>query len=65
MPDWANKTIKYNPDERSLKVPFSFFFDLECVLKKLQSIQNNQEKFYTEKKVDIAFWLSIIYKLFI
>ena len=34
MPDWANKTIKYNPGERSLKVPFSFFFDLECVLKK-------------------------------
>ena len=34
MPDWANKTIKYNPGEISLKVPFSFFFDLECVLKK-------------------------------
>ena len=25
MPDWANKTIKYNPREKSLKVPFHFF----------------------------------------
>ena len=50
MPDWANKTIKYNPGEKSLKVPFSFFLDLECILKKLQSNQNNPEKSYTEKK---------------
>ena len=50
MPDWANKTIKYNPGEKSLKAPFSFFLDLECILKKLQSSQNNLEKSYTEKK---------------
>ena len=50
MPDWANKTIKYNLGEKSLKAPFSFFLDLECILKKLQSIQNNPEKSYTEKK---------------
>ena len=50
MPDWANKTIKYNPGEKSLKAPFSFFLDLECILKKLQSSQNNPEKSYTEKK---------------
>ena len=31
MPDWANKTIKYNPGEKSLKAPFSFFLDLECI----------------------------------
>ena len=47
MPDWANKTIKYNPGEKSLKAPFSFFLDLECILKKLQSSQNNLEKSYT------------------
>ena len=51
MPDWANKTIKYNPGEKSLKVPFSFFLDLECILKKLQSSQNNPEKSYTKKKL--------------
>ena len=58
MPDWANKTIKYNPGEKSLKAPFSFylfiFFDVECILKKLQSIQNNPEKSYTEKKLDMS-----------
>ena len=53
MPDWANKTIKYNPGEKSLKAPFSFFLDLECILKKLQSSQNNPEKSYTEKKLDM------------
>ena len=37
MPDWVNKTIKYNPGKKSLKTPFSFFLDLECILKKLQS----------------------------
>ena len=37
MPDWANKTIKYNPGEKQLKASFSFFLDLECILKKLQS----------------------------
>ena len=41
--DWANKTIKYNPAEKSLKMPFTIYFDLECILKKLQSIQNDPE----------------------
>ena len=50
MPEWSNKILKHNPGEKSLKAPFSFFLDLECILKKLQSIQNNPEKSYTEKK---------------
>ena len=50
MTDWVNKTIKYSPGEKSLKTPFSFFLDLECILKKLQSSQSNPEKSYTEKK---------------
>ena len=33
-----------------LKKPFAIYLDLECILKKLQSIQNNPEKSYTEKK---------------
>ena len=52
-PDWVNKTIKYNPGEKSLKAPFSFLLDLECLLKKEQSCQNNPEKSYTEKKLDM------------
>ena len=54
MPDWANKTIKYNPGEKSLKAPFSFFLDLECILKKLQSNQNNQKNFMQKKKLDMS-----------
>ena len=44
MPDWVNKFIKHNPGEKSLKAPLSLFLHLECILKKLQSIQNNSEK---------------------
>ena len=54
MPGWTNKTIKYNPGEKSLKAPFSFFLDLECILKKLQSSQNNPEKSYIKKKLHMS-----------
>ena len=50
MPKWVEKILKYNPGEKSLKAPFTIYLDLECTLKKLQSIQNNPEKSYTEKK---------------
>ena len=33
-----------------LKKPFAIYLDLECILKKLQSIQNNPETSYAEKK---------------
>ena len=33
-----------------LKKSFAIYLDLECILKKLQSIQNNPGKSYTEKK---------------
>ena len=45
------KILKYNPGEKSLKVPFAIYLDLECLLKKEQSYENNNfEKSYTEKK---------------
>ena len=50
MPSWAEKTLKYNPGEKSLKVPYAIYIDLEFILKKVQSSQNNPEKSYTEKK---------------
>ena len=49
MPDQVNKTLKYNPGEKSLKTPYTFYLDFECILKKVQSCQNNPEKSYTEK----------------
>ena len=62
MPDWVNKILKHNLGEKSLKKSFTIYLDLECTLKKIQSIQNNPEKCYTEKK---AFWLVNVYKMFI
>ena len=50
MPKWVEKILKYNPGEKSLKAPFAIYLDLECLLKKEQSCQNNPKKSYTEKK---------------
>ena len=51
MPKWVEKILKYNPGEKSLKAPFAIYLDLECLLKKEQSHQNNNlEESYTKKK---------------
>ena len=50
MPIWAEKTLKYNPGEISLKGPYAIYIDLESIFKKVQSCQNNLEKSYTEKR---------------
>ena len=50
MPSWAEKTLKYNPGEKTLKASFAIHLDLKCILKKVQSSQNNPEKSYAEKK---------------
>ena len=51
MPKWVEKILKYNPGEKSLKAPFAIYLDLECLLKKKQSHQNNNlEESYTQKK---------------
>ena len=50
MPKQVEKILKYNPGENSIKALFTIYLDLECLLKKEQSCQNNPEKSYTEKK---------------
>ena len=50
MPSEINNTIKYNHGEKSLKVPFTIYADLECLLIKQQSCRNNPNDSYTEKK---------------
>ena len=50
MPEENNKILKYNPGEKSLKVPFINYVDLECWLQKIDTCQNNPEKSYTKKK---------------
>ena len=50
MPDEDNKILKYISGEKSLKVPFIVYADLECLLKKINTCQNNPANSYTEKK---------------
>ena len=50
MPTQGNNTIKYNHGEKSLKVSFTIYADLECLLIKQQSCQNNPNESYTERK---------------
>ena len=50
MPNEDNKILKDNPGEKSLKAPFIIYADLECLLQKINTCQNNPEKSYTEKK---------------
>ena len=50
MPNEDNKILKYNHGEKSLKVLFMIYADLEFLLDKTHSCQNNPEKSYTEKK---------------
>ena len=50
MPDEDNKILKYVSREKPLKVPFIIYADLECLLKKINTCQNNPEKSYAEKK---------------
>ena len=50
MPDEDNKILKDIPGKKSLKVPFTIYADLECLLQKINTCSNNPEKSYTEKK---------------
>ena len=51
MPKRVGKILKYNPGEKSLKAPIAIYLDLECLLKKEQSRENNNlKKSYKMKK---------------
>ena len=50
MSKWVERILKYNPGGKSLRAPFAIYLDLECLLKKEQSCENNPEISYTEKK---------------
>ena len=39
-----NKILKYNQGEKSMKVPFIIYADLECLLEKMKTCHNNPEK---------------------
>ena len=41
MPTKDNNTIKYNQGVKSAKLPFVYYTDLECLLEKISTCQNN------------------------
>ena len=45
----GSKIIKYNHGEKSMKASFTIYADLERLLEKMRSCQNNPEKSSTEK----------------
>ena len=44
MPTKDNSIIKYNQGEKSIKLPFVVYADLECLLEKMSTCQNNPNK---------------------
>ena len=49
MPSRNNNIIKYNQGEKSLELPFIIYADLECLLKKIDTCQNNPDLLSTTK----------------
>ena len=49
MPEEDNKILKYNQGEKSMKVPFIIYADLESLLEKMGTCHNNPEKSSTTK----------------
>ena len=41
MPTKDSNIIKYNQGEKSIKLPFDVYVDLECLLEKMSTCQNN------------------------
>ena len=49
MPEEDNKILKYNQGEKSMKIPFIIYADLESLLEKMNTCHNNPEKSSTTK----------------
>ena len=49
MPAKDNNTIKYNHGEKSIKLPFAVYADLECLLEKMSTCYNNPKESSTTK----------------
>ena len=49
MPTKDNNVIKYNHGEKSIKLPFVVYADLECLLEKMNTCYNNPEESSTAK----------------
>ena len=49
MPTKDNNVIKYNHGEKSIKMPFTIYADLECRLEKIDMSENDPNKSSTTK----------------
>ena len=49
MPTKDNNIIKYNQGEKSIKLPFVVYADLECLLEKISTCYNNPNESSTTK----------------
>ena len=49
MPTKNNNIIKYNHGEKSMKLPFVIYADLECLLEKMSTCINNPNESCTTK----------------
>ena len=49
MPEQDNKILKYNQEEKYMKVSFIIYACLECLLGKMNTCHNNPEKSSTAK----------------
>ena len=54
MPEWVQKILKYNLGEKSLKVLFAIYLDLECLLKKNNLVKRIPKNFTQRKKLYIS-----------
>ena len=49
MPEEDNKILKYDKGEKSMKVPFIIYADLESLLEKMNTCHNSPEKSSTTR----------------
>ena len=62
MPSSDNNLINYNKGEKSLKLPFIIYTDLECLLEKINTCYNNPNLSSTTKnKSTCSIWLFYFY----
>ena len=66
MPKEDNKVSKYNHGEKSMKVSFIIYADMESLLEKIITCHNNLKNSSTTKiNKAFAFWLITVYTFFI
>ena len=44
MPDKDNNILKYNSGEKYMRVPFSMYADIECLLENISNCHNDLNK---------------------